>query len=168
MEQGYIWRAFMPPKRHTDDMSPSQLTDAGEDSGSLDSDVTNPRRPDHEPRTGVESRKRNASWRAPETLVGFLGILIAFLVFLFGNNVTSRFGQTEASSDGRDNDPMCTAAKVALARVTFARISWPCTKDNARFTSCPSHLTADTLARSRADLTFENRRITNKTKGGIA
>ena len=95
----------LPPKRHTDDMSPSQLTDAGEDSGSLDSDVTNPRRPDHEPRTGVESRKRNASWRAPATLVGFLGILIAFLVFLFGNNVTSRFGKTEASSDGRDNDP---------------------------------------------------------------
>ena len=95
----------LPPKRHTDDMSPSQLTDAGEDSGSLDSDVTNPRRPDHEPRTGVESRKRNASWRAPATLFGFLGILIAFLGFLFGNNVTSRFGQTEASSDGRDNDP---------------------------------------------------------------
>ena len=95
----------LPLRRNTEDMSPPQLTDAGEDSGPLDSDVANPRRPGHEPGTGVESRKRNASWRAPATLVGFLGILIAFLVFLFGNNVTSRFGQTEASSDGRDNDP---------------------------------------------------------------
>ena len=49
MERGYVWRAFMPLKRHTDGMSPPQLTDAGEDSGSLDSDVANPRPPDHEP-----------------------------------------------------------------------------------------------------------------------
>ena len=75
MERGYVWRAFMPLKRHTDGMSPPQLTDAGEDSGSLDSDVANPRPPDHEPGTGVESRKRNASWRAPTTLIGSLGSL---------------------------------------------------------------------------------------------
>ena len=71
----------MPLKRHTDDMSPPQLTDAGEDSGSLDSDVANPRPPDHEPGTGVESRKRNASWRAPTTLIGSLGSLKHFLSF---------------------------------------------------------------------------------------
>ena len=81
MEQGYVWRAFMPLKRHTDDMSPPQLTDAGEDSGSLDSDVANLRPPDHEPGTGVESRKRNASWRAPTTLIGSLGYLKRFLSF---------------------------------------------------------------------------------------
>ena len=62
----------MPLKRHTDDMRAPQLTDAGEDSGSLDSDVANPRPPDHEPGTGVESRKRNASWCAPPTLIGAL------------------------------------------------------------------------------------------------
>ena len=75
----------------------------GEDSGSLDSDVANPRPPDHEPGTGVKSRKRNASCADDPDWV--LGILKTFLVFLFGNNVTSRFGQAEAPSDGRDNDP---------------------------------------------------------------
>ena len=89
MEQGYVWRAFMPLKRHTDDMSPQQLTDACEDSGSLDSDVANLRPPDHEPGTGVESRKRNASWRCTDDPDWILGILITFLIFLFGNNVTS-------------------------------------------------------------------------------
>ena len=79
MEQGYVWRAFMPLKRHTDDMSPPQLTDAGEDSGSLDSDVANLRPPDHEPGTGVESRKRNAS--CADDPDGVLGILKTFLVF---------------------------------------------------------------------------------------
>ena len=48
----------LPPKRHTDDMNPTQLTHSGDDSGSLDSDVANARRPDREPGTGVESRKR--------------------------------------------------------------------------------------------------------------
>ena len=41
--------------------------------------LMNPRLPDHEPGTGVESRKRNASWRAPTTLIGSFGILITFL-----------------------------------------------------------------------------------------
>ena len=97
--------AFTPPKKHTDDMSPPQLTDAGEDGGSLDSDVANRSRPDREPGTGVESRKPNTSWRAPATLIGFLGIPIALLVLLFGDDVTSRFGQAEAPSDGRGDDP---------------------------------------------------------------
>ena len=86
-------------------MNPPQLTDSGDDSGSLDSDVANARRPDREPGTGVESRKRNESWRTPSTVIGLLAILIAFLALLFGDNVTSRVGQVETPSDGRNNDP---------------------------------------------------------------
>ena len=47
-------------------------------------------------------RRPLGAWGDPDWV---LGILITFLVFLFGNNVTSRFGQAEAPSDGRDNDP---------------------------------------------------------------
>ena len=47
-------------------------------------------------------RRPLGAWGDPDWV---LGILKTFLVFLFGNNVTSRFGQAEAPSDGRDNDP---------------------------------------------------------------
>ena len=79
-------------------MSPPRLTGTGEDSGSLDSDVANPRRPDREPGTGVESRKRNASWLAPTTI-------IAVVVLLFGTNLVGRLGRVETRSDDGNSDP---------------------------------------------------------------
>ena len=90
---------FTAGEEHFDDMSPPQLTDSGDRRDSLDSDVANPSRPERESGTVVHSWKRIAAIAAlASPLIGLLG-------FLFGDNVTSRFGQAEALSDGRDNDP---------------------------------------------------------------
>ena len=97
-EQGIMsGKRSLPPKRQIDDMRAAQLTDSGDDIGSPDSDVANPPRPERMSETGVSFWKRNAPWLVP--------CLIAFLVFLFGDNVTSRFGQVETLDHGRNNDP---------------------------------------------------------------
>ena len=77
-----------------DDMNSLQQTDSSEDGGSRDSDPANPDPPAHERGRGVKSWKR---WLAPSTLIALLGLLL-------GDDLTSRFGQAKARSDGRDND----------------------------------------------------------------
>ena len=72
-------------------------TDSSDDPRLPDSDSA---RSDRESRTGLGSWKRNAPWLVP--------CLIASLVFLFGDNVTSRFGPSEAPGDG-NNDPSLPA-----------------------------------------------------------
>ena len=104
METGYFLAVHCPRKAHTDDMSSPQLKDSGKDGRSLDSDDALSSDAERESGTGVRFWNRYASWRKPSTLLGCLGILVAFLVFLFGDNVTSRIGRAEGPSDGRGYD----------------------------------------------------------------
>ena len=92
-----IGKRSRPPKRQIDNVRPAQLTNSGDDGGSVDSGIANSPRPERESGTGVKFWKHTAPWLATS--------LIALLVFLFGDNVTSRFGQVETPSDGRNNDP---------------------------------------------------------------
>ena len=75
-------------------------TDSAEDRRSPDSDSANSARSDSESRIGPISWRRNALW--------LVSCLVPLLVFLFGDNVTSRFGPSEAPGDG-DKDPSLLA-----------------------------------------------------------
>lgn len=71
-------------------------TDSTDDRRSPHSDSANSAGSDSEARIRLAPWKRNAPWLVP-CLIGLLGLL-------FGNNVISRYGQSEAPGDG-DNDP---------------------------------------------------------------
>ena len=77
-------------------MSRQEPTDSSDDRRPPDSDTANSARSDSESRTRLEPWKRNAPWLVP--------CIIALLVFLFGDNVTTRFDPSEAPGDG-DQDP---------------------------------------------------------------
>lgn len=74
----------------TDDMSRPRPADSADDPRPPDTDPAKSGRSDSESRIGLVPWKRNAPWLVP--------CLIALLVFLFGDNVTSRFGAPDGEA----------------------------------------------------------------------
>ena len=86
-----------PPNIPADDMSSPQPTASPDERRSPDTDSAGAPGSVSEPGTGAASWRRNASWLVP--------CMIALLVYLFGDNVTGRFGPADAPGDGPGGDP---------------------------------------------------------------
>ena len=87
-------------------MTRTELTAADEDNNSLDATGENPPLPEGGAGTGVKSWKHTVGWWP-----GLPVILMAVLVFLFGDGVLIRPVQPEAPSDGRNNGEHLEPAK---------------------------------------------------------
>ena len=91
------------PRTQSDDGRRTELTAADESTNSPDATGENSLWQEGGAGTGVEFWKRTVLLWAP--------IFIAVLVFLFGTDVVSRFGQPEAPSDGGSNGEHLEPAK---------------------------------------------------------
>lgn len=78
-------------------MSSPQPTDSPDERRSPDTDSADAPGSDNGSGTGAASCRRNASWLVP--------CMIALLVFLFGDNVTGRFGPADAPREGPAGEP---------------------------------------------------------------
>ena len=93
-------------------MSRPEPPDSGASRRSPDSDSANSARSDGEARTGLVLWRRNAPWLVP--------CLIAGLVFLFGDNVTSRFGLWEVPGDGESDPSLLRASGEGRLHATYS------------------------------------------------
>ena len=108
---GYRFRPLSIPKTLTDDMSRRVATDSEDDQRPPGSDPARSAGSGSEAQTGLAPLKRNAPWLVP--------FLLGLLVFLFGENVTSRFDPPEAPSDG-DTDLSLGSDREGRIHATYS------------------------------------------------